>query len=345
MPAYLFGEQEMKAMFVLVVLLPAVLLAGCVEEQAFGELAEEKAVLFLEKSQLPSGEFATYASPKEGMGDSVYNTSPFITSFVAHALSSANQTGKAGEMKHRAAEFIKSQKKEGATWNFWGLNEKGLYPEPPDDLDDTSCAAAVLVENGESIQVDFEEYRAENGAFFTWFAERENDIDCVVNANILFFYALQGKEDSRLCSYLNEAVESQGYLECTNYYPVSRFAFPYAISRAFADANASCIEHSLPRLQSFLLSRQENGVWGNDLDNALAVVSLLNLGFEGEELDKGIRNIKSRQKQDGSWESQAFFTGPYNCKKTGQCTYFGSAELTTAISLEAIAKYRKRASS
>ena len=85
------------------------------------------------------------------------------------------------------------------------------------------------------------------------------------------------------------------------------------------------------------------------MDNALATVSLINLDFEGKELDDAIANIINRQKQDGSWEKEAFFTwnretfftDHYSYNDSNSIVFFGSEELTTAINLEAIAKYRR----
>ncbi len=342
----------MKAECVFVFLLLLVLFSGCVEQQANNRLAletaEAKAVAFLEESQLPSGEFAAYASFSKDMENSIYNKSPFITSFVVHSLNFAEQTEEVRGMKRKGVEFIASQKSEGNTWNFWGLNEEGIYPKAPDDLDVTSCAVASLKENGKNIEIDFEEYRAENGGYFTWMIEKEKDVDCVVNANILFFYGLQKREDTKLCRYMNALLKNQDYADCTEYYSVSPYAFPYAISRAFADADTYCIKDSLHYIQSFLLEKQENGSWGNDLDNALATVSLINIGFEGKELDEAIANIINRQNPDGSWEKEAFFiwdksvffTDHEDYQNPNNIVYFSSEELTTATSLEAIAKYR-----
>jgi len=304
------------------------------------EAAINRGVGFLESSQLSSGEFATYGSGRRDMADSEYNTSPFITSFVFHSLGFVEQTDRVSGMRVKAVEFIKSQRKEGNIWNFWGLNEQGLYPPIPDDLDDTSCAAAVLAKNTDSVIVpDFEDYRAGNGAYFTWMSDGENDVDCVVNANILMFYSLLGKHDARLCAYLNAAMQAKNYSGCTSYY-ATKYAFPYFVTRAFADANAGCVGASISSVKEFLLENQSHGFLGNDLDNALATVSLLNMGFDGTGLDRAVKNMVDSQNLDGSWDNMALSIGPYNCRDR-ECIYFGSSELATAISLEALAKYQK----
>ena len=65
------------------------------------------------------------------------------------------------------------------------------------------------------------------------------------------------------------------------------------------------------------------------------------LGFTGKELDDAIIRVILNQNQDGSWNEEILFVAPAKCKEKGNCGYFSSEELTTAISLEAIAKYRK----
>ena len=50
-----------------------------------------KAIDFLYRSQLPYGEFKTYASPDQEMGDQAYiDSSPFVTSIVLYSISSVS---------------------------------------------------------------------------------------------------------------------------------------------------------------------------------------------------------------------------------------------------------------
>ena len=210
-------------------------------------------------------------------------------------------------------------------------------------MDSTASVAAEISENSDFIALDFNKFRAGNKAYLTW-TERVNyfsgnDIDCVVNANILFYYSVIGREDKNLCSFLNQVIKKQDYQKCTNYY-TTPYAFTYAVTRAFADANSVCVRENIHYVKDFLLKSQKNSAWGNDLENALAASSLINTGFKGKELDSAISKILARQNFDGSWNNAAFFEG--YCIEKGLCIYFGSKELTTAISLEAIAKYKEQ---
>ena len=88
-------------------------------------------------------------------------------------------------------------------------------------------------------------------------------------------------------------------------------------------------------LKDYLIKSQKgDGSFGDELETALATASLLNLDYDGPETTKAIKRIIETQQEDGGWPIAIFYTD-------GSKTGYGSRELTTAISLEALSKYQK----
>ena len=151
----------------------------------------------------------------------------------------------------------------------------------------------------------------QSGAFLTWLKDENldrdhrflnpelgimplgvNNVDCVVNANVLFALGLSNPGQEA-----DEAIEASSKLMlraaagkhwpgCGLYYP-QKMLFPYAISRAYRDGGIDnqYMEQAMAILLSDLLAEQENtGAFSGgtdqskDLSTALAVVSLLNIG-------------------------------------------------------------------
>src|SRR5205085_10219896 len=111
--------------------------------------------------------------------------------------------------------------------------------------------------------------------------------------------------------------------------------FAHAFSRAYREGNVTCLESAAPKIREALLASQnKDGSWGNDLETAFGAVTLLNLGYRGDVLDRAIKIILKRQAQDGGWELAPAYRGavaPLN---------YGSRAVTTAVCIEALAKYR-----
>jgi len=78
--------------------------------------------------------------------------------------------------------------------------------------------------------------------------------------------------------------------------------------------------------------QKKNGSFGNELDTALALNTLMNLDYYGIEVGKGINTLLQKQLSNGSWKRQVFYIDP-------KPNYFGSEELTTALAIEAMQKY------
>jgi hypothetical protein len=73
------------------------------------------------------------------------------------------------------------------------------------------------------------------------------------------------------------------------------------------------------------------------LGTALAALTLLNCEAEVDLLDRQIDLMLDGQGEDGSWPRVAFYSGPRPPQP--RSVWFGSEELTTALCLEALARY------
>lgn len=315
----------------------------------------KKGLHYLYESQLPSGEFPTYASFSPDISNGRNETVVFDTGFVLHTLSLTENkhTEKiVQEMKTRAIAFLLDNMETHGVWRFWGKSVKGLPP----DTDDTAVVFAALVESGVNISdepLDYMlNYTSPDGVFYTWINSEEwlhpsnpyyaifkrNVTDANVNADVLYAYSLRNRTQSGVIRYLNDIAENKSFVNGTLFYP-SPYVFTYLVTKAYSDGGVRELEPSLVNIRDYVLATQKpDGGWGNDLDTALATVSLLNTGYDGAHLDKAIEHILDNQSKNGSWSIYAFYVAP---SPISAPIYYGSSELTTSFSLEALIKYNK----
>ncbi len=235
----------------------------------------------------------------------------------------------------------------------------------------------------------------ETGAFMTWledenaadvFASPEsgvmplgvNNVDCVVNANVVFAKALVGQSDApgfrSAVELLTDAIATRAWPECGLYYP-QLMMFPYAVTRAVRDGAVFDpeLDSALRTLLVDLLALQrEDGSipggldQGSDLSTALGVVALLNLG-EGRAAAIGcgdayrsairgglaylVRRMRvSRLHNLDTFNRDARLVSPFDHGRSWRPGLFFAASYqdlghwyseayTAAIVLEAVAKY------
>jgi hypothetical protein len=112
-----------------------------------------------------------------------------------------------------------------------------------------------------------------------------------------------------------------------------RMSLYYFLSRAYF-TGVRALEPAKPILLERIRSLQQtDGSFGDELLTGLAVCALLNLGEVAEVADKAIAYLAATQREDGSWRRVPMYGGPPTP------TTFGSADLTTGICLEALARY------
>jgi len=304
-----------------------------------------RAIDFLYKNQLPWGEFKTYAAWNPWFLAGSFDNSPFVTTFVLYSLKDI-QDEKVKTMTKKAIDFLLSKQEKGGVWRFWTSKNKKQIPP---DLDDISTISFVLKLNNVNFDDNLQlilNNKNKDGLFLTWLMDEkykksifwrlvEKNVDCVVNTNVLLYL---GQNDPRVCSYINQIINSNKFRSI--YYP-SKLALFYAVSRAFKN-NITCFEKSKDKIiKSILISEKKPGVFGNELERALALNTLFNFNYCGKEIDSGINYLLKNQLTSGSWEKAVFFLGPpfWFLPTPPRYRYYGSEELTTALCIEALKNY------
>ena len=197
-----------------------------------------------------------------------------------------------------------------------------------------------------------------SGAFLTWLAYRDpqfplfpNDVDLVVNANVLYALGrhrrlgVPGAADAvRLINGATLLGLHRGRLsEITDYYP-DNLTFQYAVSRAFREGGVFTLAPAVRILAddleaSVLLRPDGTAYWDKGdphLNTAFAVLTLLNAGRRSSIVDRAIGYLVAEQNALGGYSEATFFIGRTD---GGQVFEFSSASLTTAMVLEALARY------
>jgi hypothetical protein len=307
--------------------------AGCLSDEPRGSISKgaringsiNKGIDYLYSNQMANGEFQTDSCTDDRMEKCVFDSSPFVTSFVLYSIK-GSENKKVKEMSSRAIEFLLYEEGNGGVWKYW-TKQNGKYIDP--DVDDTATISFILKKNNESftgnLQV-LESNKNDEGLYLTWIRRpgEKNDLDCVVNANVLLY---TGKNDPSVCSYINREIKANE--PCSQYYP-DRMVLYYVVSRAYEN-NITCFEESKKTLIQSVLALQKDGSFGSDMDDALALNTLLNLGYAGSALDSGAETLINDQRADGSWPRAEFYLGG--------SAYYGSDSLTTALAVEALEKY------
>jgi len=337
------------------------------QTEAILKTALEKGIYFLYQRQMSSGEFPTTMWQISKENDSSYVKSVFATTFVLHSLKSVKNFGYVENMSQQAIRFLLGEMEYYGLWRFYGKKSNIHF-----DIDDTCCALAALREW--NIEMDYNtiasellKYRNDRGIFNTWildvdppFEKRDNNVDWVVNANALFFYSLLDQRLAEVEQYLLRVVETDTFKR-PSYYYYSPLCFIYCLTRAYADGHNLELGYAIPKIRSYLLNIIRGGkLLDNPLENALAIVGLLNCGEDVAVLEPVIEHLLSMQRNDGGWQKSLFFVnGPYTLltsiyryigftislfrySYTWRNTVFGSEELTTAIALEAISRYAEK---
>jgi len=297
-----------------------------------------RAIDFIRKEQQNDGSFKSWSSlNRNNFSKAKKYNSIFPSALILACLDSIDKTE---EIKKRLANFLLSQKSEFWSFNYWnrGAPENKTMPYP-DDLDDTFCAL-IGIYKYDSKLIDGSAMakivnlltameKKEGGPYKTWLVTESidkvwKDVDLAVNSNVGYFLSLEEIELENINKLIKSAIEKEKLN--SPYYP-SIYPVAYFISRWFKSE----------KLIKIILTKKKKDNWGNPLNTALAISSLLNLGVEPTILKPSINYLINNQKNDGSWKTGAFCIDPAINKKT---YYAGSPALTTAFCLEALNKYQ-----
>lgn len=305
------------------------------------ELAIQKAVHFLAANQLPGGGFESLSLEAKNakQGGQSYQTT-FFPSLILQALQVVS-SDEAEVVKKALSGFLIEQKSTDWSFNYWDRSSEAYKHKPyPDDLDDTFCALAALY----GVRPDLftpsvlacsakllmtSEVR-EGGPYKTWLTTSRkkvwNDVDVAVNANIGHFLSIQDVELPSITEMVESCIRDD---KLASPYYVNDYPLIYFVTRWY---RGECSQTLVKKL----LARREGAAWRHPQRTAMAVTSLLALGYDHQRLHSAIDYLLNLQQADGSWEAEAFCVDPAVNEKP---RYGSSKALTTALCIEALARY------
>lgn len=296
---------------------------------------------FVGASQTTTGGFITECWHVDAPEQKTPVDAVFTASQVLYSLSFCRESTSARRTEERAAAYLVAQHESPGVWHYYGT---GTDLKISADVDDTSVAWAALqrleVAIPPAVLDAVRASRNENSLFTTWIGPPSGwvnidsrDIDTVVNINALLLFGLAHENVDAVCKYVVAQIENDNFRRGTVYYR-SPLMFSHAFSRAYREGNVKCLQSGVGKIRDTILSLQNaDGSWGNDLETAFGALTLLNLDYRGEALDRAIKMLLARQSADGGWELAPAYRGAV------QPLNYGARALTTAVVIEALAKY------
>lgn len=333
--------------------------------------ALERAVVFLESAQLPSGELPIYAStdPTLATGATI-DPSIFPNALAAWSLSSWPA---AYPVRDRICDFLVAEMHPRGLWRHWPRSHPH-HASLPADLDDSSCAAIALASAGRPV-IDNRALllanRDRRSRFFTWLSPRlrwsglhhlaltwgqlahaptlylffkhtsaePRDVDSVVNANCLFHLG-RFDGDEAVVEHLAAALREGRERHCDKWYE-NPFVIWYFLARALAGRSDEA--------RALLLDKLDRATPDNALEAALSLCAMLALGRRPN--DDAVRGLLDRRQPDGSWPRAALYHGGRARLPDGRFAEphpdtprWGSEALTTAFAVEALGRWLEAAS-
>ena len=239
-------------------------------------------------------------------------------------------------LKNDIAARLRAQLEPHGSANYWLRNSERSQERPyPDDWDTTSCTLSAITLHdpllldgkvlGRATQLLTMLEVEPGGPYRTWLTPPEadrvwRDVDVAVNANIAFFLSLHGVRLEKLDAFLVDRIKA-GALS-SPYYP-SALHVLYFLGRAFKNTPQAA-------LIGELALRHEPR---NLLESALLATTLSNGGLSkkaGPHLETIMRAVAN----------QTYYVNHPICidlVKKGSIQFMGSAPLTAALCLEALA--------
>ena len=305
----------------------------------------QKAWSFLEQEQQAKGNFIGLSFTQDGTKEKVGKTA-FTTSLILNCLRYVSEsphidTEGFNTLTSKATNYICSEKEEKyCIWNYWQKGEP-LRKTLPGDMDDTSLAFASLklwkpeVVDGEMLaRLTHALIAAEvktGGPYNTWITnfkkdKRWQDCDIAVNANIAYMLSLLGVTLPKLTSYFEKVLKNG---EFSSKYYLSPITILYFISRSYRGKQKELFIAEIEKC------RKPNGAFENPLITALALSALYYFGkdISGEDGQRSVAYLLSKQKTDGSWNKEMYYFEHGNAEAKW---YHGADTLTTSACLEAL---------
>ncbi len=312
-------------------------------ESLLQSVSEAEDMLY--QTQLPSGGFPNYiSSDKEMEKDCRSENCVFSSTIIGYCLL-FSENEKVVRILQKIREFLTNEMIYPGIWRYWS-SKSGSTIVP--DIDDTCCASFLLRKThpyllrGENVILLLRN-RNENGLFYTWLRpfhdlEEQNDIDSVVNGNVVLYLG-EREETKKTIGFLNRIV-LEDREEDTYWYYLNNLALYYMMSRAYFNGVKSLHRSADSIICKVTSMQHQNGSFGNELNTALAISTLLNYNFiDSTILTKGVEFLLDSQTRTGIWKRRAFYAGPQH--PSPHSVWFGAEALTTALCLEALLRFEK----
>ncbi len=305
----------------------------------------KEGLTFLAASQQPDGSFFSDSSSSfiPFSSQCTYQTT-FFTSLMLISLASLSDEPIAQAIAQNGVRFLQREKSPSWSFNYWARQSPESATRPyPDDLDDTALALmAIDLWNPDCLDGSAWAHIVqlltacevkEGGPYYTWLVPSSaplvwRDIDFAVNCNLAAFLARHDIVLPGLMDFIEQAIHD-GYYRSA-YYPTFYSLIGF-ISRWYKGPFEGKLRH---RLLEYQLS---DGTWGTVLPTALAIMSWLQLGGDKPQVTKAV-NFLVKSGQAKQWIAESFCLDPPQGKSQ---YYAGSATLTTALCLEAMASYKR----
>lgn len=316
---------------------------------------------YLASQQLPNGGFVGYSSQESGnwQNDHAYQT-VFGPALILDCLNQLpdrlldSEKPVANRVRDNLGHFLQSQQAVDGSFNYWASTESQRQIMPyPNDLDDSFCAWSSLLGwrpeqlTGSSlariIKLLLSNEQAPGGPYRTWLVGDDSapvwrDVDLAVNCNIARFLKMVGLTAEPLNRYLGQQIEQQNFK--STYYP-SSYSVWYFLARAYAGSQRPKLKQIVGQQAEKLLDQLETTPavkrQAESLNLALCLSALTLLQADDRLRDSLAKSLFKNQQADGSWPAAALWIDP---TRQGRTYHHGSAALTTALTLEALARYQ-----
>lgn len=319
---------------------------------------------YLERVQLPSGEFPCYATPLGGELDWQADSSVFVTALCVLALGGV-ESARTAPLIESARRLLRTEAAPGPLWRFW-THDHDRHREIPCDADDSSCVTLALdgdLEGARRTRRMLLANRSSTGCFYTWFVPRgvrsfsprllrttaaeararrrrevfwemtearSDDVDGVVNANVLRLLGPDSPADA--VAYVGQILSEGREAVCDSWH-----RNPYSFWYSVADGVRRGVPYSAdvsPTVIDRVCAQVAVGV--DDaaaLDLAHAVAALCALGGPPAVIADLCDHLRRSQAADGSWARSIFFYGGPK-----EVFAWGSEALSTSAVLGALAE-------
>lgn len=313
----------------------------------------ESALAFLEKNFSERSGFSSFStlysdSSKKSASIFEYHTN-FTNALILESLNTVARSRLSSELLKRVnalrsklSLLLLSERSDNWSWSYWQKNHPEAKKFPiPDDLDDSSCAWSALynfkpelftgrvLAKITQLLIQLEENLG--GPYKTWLIGPENspdsswlEIDLAVNANLAYFFSLQGIKLKGLKRFLETAIKEHYYN--SDFYPQTAIIF-YFLARA---KNFLSIKTRQALIKDILEKNQS--IKSPILYSTLKGTALFLLGKKDEEIHRPLQTkILHSQDKDGSWPEATYC---YDPSLLGQKFTAQARSVTTAFVLE-----------